>query len=124
MVESFPFAMAIGAVLGLLAGLGVGGGTLLILWLTLIIKIDAGAAAGINLMFFIAAAGAVSLYRCRRGTLHLKAVLPGIAAGCITAAAGSVLRSMVDQQLLEQLFGILLLVTGVRELLYRPKKAI
>ena len=37
MLESFPIALLVGAILGFLSGLGVGGGSLLILWLTLVL---------------------------------------------------------------------------------------
>ena len=115
--------LLVGALTGVLAGMGIGGGTLLILWLTLAQNEDAGIAAGINLMFFIAAAGAVSIYRWRKGKLHLRAILPAIIAGCITAATASLLHSSVDQELARKAFGILLLIAGTKELLYRPKKA-
>ena len=51
MLESFPVALGISVVLGVLAGLGVGGGSLLVLWLTLIVGIDHPQARIINLMF-------------------------------------------------------------------------
>ncbi len=123
MLESVPFCIAVGLVLGFLAGMGVGGGSLLILWLTLILQIDAGMARAINLMFFIAAAGSVSLFRWRKGTLDLRSILPAVIAGCAAAALCSNLRSLLDESVAEKLFGILLLVTGFRELLYRPRKA-
>jgi len=53
MLESFPVLLAIGSVLGFLAGLGVGGGSLLMLWLTLVIGTDHSVARNINLLFFI-----------------------------------------------------------------------
>ena len=53
----------VGVILGVLAGLGVGGGTLLILWLTLIADTASVTARAINLMFFLVAAGSVSLFR-------------------------------------------------------------
>ena len=65
MLESFPFALVVGVVLGYLSGLGVGGGSLLILWLTLVLGMEQGTARAINLMFFITAAGAVSVLRWR-----------------------------------------------------------
>lgn len=123
MLNTFPVAVAVGAVMGILAGLGIGGGTVLVLWLTLLLNEDAGIAAGINLMFFLAAAGAVSFYRWRKGTLHFKAVLPAIIAGCITAAASSFLRGWINEDLARKAFGVLLLFTGLKELLYRPTKA-
>ena len=39
MLESLPVTLIIGTLLGFLSGLGVGGGSLLILWLTVILQI-------------------------------------------------------------------------------------
>lgn len=122
MLSSAPVAVIVGIILGFLAGLGVGGGTLLILWLTLVLETDPEIARMINLMFFLAAAGAVSLRRLKKGTLRFRKILPAALAGCAAAAVASLLAQNMDVTLLKKAFGILLLVTGVRELLYRPRK--
>ena len=44
--------LVVGLVLGFLAGLGIGGGSLLILWLTLFANTGPQTARAINLMFF------------------------------------------------------------------------
>lgn len=124
MLNSFPISAAVGAVLGLLAGLGTGGGSLLLIWLTLIIGAEADLSRTVNLLFFLTSAGCVSFLRLKKGNLRLKKILPGIIAGCIAAAAFSILGRYLDDALLRKAFGILLLITGIRELLYRPRKAI
>ena len=103
--------------------MGIGGGTLLILWLTLVLDMDPGTARAINLMFFIAAAGSVSLVRLKQKSVPWKTILPAIVFGCIGAFLLSMLSKYVDTALLKKLFGGLLLITGLRELFYRPKKA-
>lgn len=123
MLESIPFCIITGVILGFLAGIGVGGGSLLILWLTLILNMDPRISRGINLMFFITAAGSVSLFRLKKGSLNFKKVLPAILAGGILAAVASLLRDNIDTTLLEKLFGGLLIITALRELTYRPQKA-
>lgn len=123
MLSSFPVAVFAGVILGYLAGLGVGGGSLLILWLTLILGIDSGTASTINLLFFITAASAVSLLRWKNGTLHFKKILPAILSGSICAALVSLLARQIDSSIIEKLFGGLLLIIGLRELFYRPRKA-
>ena len=123
MLESFPIALLMGFLLGILAGLGIGGGSLLILWLTLVLGIEQSTARAINLMFFICAAGAVSILRWKKGTLKIRAILPAVIAGCIAAALFSWLGTKLDIQTARKLFGILLLATGLRELFYRPRKA-
>lgn len=122
MLESFPIALITGVLLGYLAGIGIGGGSLLILWLTLVLHMDQNTARSINLMFFIAAAGAVSFFRWKQGTLQFKKLLPSILAGCLTAALFSWFSTQLDVEKLKKVFGVLLLVTGIRELLYRPRK--
>lgn len=123
MLESFPVAVIAGILLGYLAGLGVGGGSLLILWLTLVLNMPQGTARMVNLLFFITAAGTVSIFRWKQGTLQIKKILPAILAGCFAAAVFSWLSTRLDVSSLKKLFGILLLLTGLRELFYRPRKA-
>ncbi len=120
---SFPSAVAVGCALGFLSGLGIGGGSLLILFLTLIAHMDASTARCINLLFFIPCALCSSLFRLRQKQLPLKKLLLPIAAGCITAAVASRFGAWLDTQILKKIFGILLLATGLRELCYRKKGA-
>ncbi len=122
MLESFPVALAVSVFLGFLAGLGVGGGSLLVLWLTLIVGVEHPQARIINLMFFIPAAIITSVFRWKQGSLDLKKVLPAILAGCIAAAGFSWLTRYLELELLKKLFGGLLLIAGIRELLYKEKQ--
>ena len=108
MLESFWFSVFVGTILGALAGLGVGGGSLLMLWLTVVIGMEHGQARGINLLFFLPAAG-------------IRRILPGIIGGCAAALLGSYLGFRMELELLRKIFGGLLLVTGLRELFYRPR---
>ncbi|MBE6959308.1 MAG: sulfite exporter TauE/SafE family protein [Ruminococcaceae bacterium] len=123
MLTSLPVSIVIGVLLGFLAGMGVGGGSLLILWLTLIVGISHPEARWINLVFFITAAGSVSVFRWKKGTVQIRKLLPAIIAGSISAALFAWLRGYLQPQLLQKGFGLLLLFTGIRELLYRPRKA-
>jgi uncharacterized membrane protein YfcA len=113
----------VGLVLGFLAGLGIGGGSLLILWLTLCVGTEPITARAINLMFFLTAAGSVSIFRLKNGDLQFKSILPAVVSGCIAAAIGSWFGTWIDQSVLKKIFGGLLLITGLREMFYRPRKA-
>ena len=106
MLESFPFSLAVATVLGFLAGLGVGGGSLLVMWLTLVVGISQPEARIINLMFFIPAALISSLFRWKQGNLDIKKVIPAIAAGCLSAAVFSWVSRFVAQDMLQKLFGV------------------
>lgn len=123
MLESFPFAAAVGAVLGFLAGLGVGGGSLLMLWLTVVLGTQYTTARTINLLFFIPTALISCFFRRKQNTLDFRKILPAMICGTVSAAVFSLLSSHLELEMLKKLFGILLLITGLRELFYRPRKA-
>ena len=122
MLTSFPVSVAIGTVLGFLSGLGTGGGSLLILWLTLVIGTPQAEARAMNLLFFLPAALVACLFRWKQGRLDFRKVLPAILSGSAAAALCTFLSAHWDTAILKKLFGILLLFTGIRELLYKPKK--
>lgn len=121
MLNSLPIILIIGTLFGFLAGLGVGGGSLLVLWLTLILQMETAAARSINLLFFLPSALIACAFRLRQGNLKIKPLLPAILAGCISAGVFSVISSQLDVLVLKKLFGIVLLFTGLRELFYRPR---
>ena len=123
MLDTLPVALIAGTVLGILAGLGIGGGSLLILWLTMVLHMDAMAARSINLLFFIPSAAVVCVLRLRQGNLKIRPLLPAALAGCAAAALFSWISTTVDTQILKKLFGLVLLFTGLRELCYRPRNA-
>ena len=122
MLESIPFVLAISTLLGFLAGIGVGGGSLLIMWLTIVLQMHYPQARILNLLFFLPSALVASFFRWKQGSLQVKKILPAILAGSVAAAAFSILSNHMDIQLLKKAFGVLLLITGIRELLYRPKQ--
>ena len=122
MLDSPAIIIVIAAILGFLAGIGVGGGSLLILWLTVIIKIEHPAARIMNLLFFIPSALIATIYRWKKG-LNWKKILPAIAAGCISAACFSYISTKIDTDIIKKIFGGLLLLTGAKEVFYRERKA-
>ena len=122
MIVSIPFILILGTLLGFLSGIGIGGGSLLILWLTIVLEVPHPIARGINLLFFLPSALVSCFFRWRHGSLNLSMLLPAIATGCICAALFSWISTMLDTALLHKLFGGMLIITGVREILYKPKR--
>ena len=115
-------SIIVGTLLGFLAGLGIGGGSLLILWLTFVMGMPHQMARGINLLFFLPAAVVACVFRWRQGNVDFKGVLPAILAGCAAAGFCAWIAPRMDMELLKKLFGGLLLLTGLRELFYKPRK--
>ena len=123
MLNALPVMLLIGALLGFLSGLGVGGGSLLMLWLTLVLGFDHTIARNINLLFFLPAAAIASFFRWKQGALSFKKIFPAVIVGCISAGICAYLSRHIEITLIKKLFGGLLLATGIRELFYRPRKA-
>lgn len=121
MVESLPVVLIVGTAMGFLTGLGIGGGSLLILWLTMVVDMDPVTARAINLLFFLPSAIIACFFRWRQGLIPWKIIFPAIIAGAVSAALFSWLGSRLDVSLLKKLFGGLLILTGLRELFYKGK---
>ena len=121
MLESFPVILIVGTVLGFLSGIGIGGGSLLILWLTLMLGVEPQVARSINLLFFIPSALIACCFRWKQGCLNIRQVLPAVIAGCAAAGIFSFVGMSWDTRMMKKLFGLLLIATGIRELLYRPE---
>lgn len=111
----------IGAALGFLSGLGVGGGSLLLLWLTLIAGVPQSEARVMNLMFFLPCALVATLFRWRSVKMDKGLLLAAVGAGLAGAWLGNIIGPGLDQELLRKAFGVMFLLCGVRELRYRPK---
>lgn len=111
----------VAALLGTLAGLGVGGGSILLLWLTLVEKIPIEQARVFNLMFFIPGASIVGFHAIKNSEIPTKAILPAVIGGCASALLFSKLQAFLPVAVLKKLFGVILLCTGIREIRYRPR---
>lgn len=121
MLDSLPVILIVGTVLGFLSGLGIGGGSLLILWLTMVLNMDPVTARGINLLFFIPSALIACLFRIRQGTLKIRRILPSVLAGCVAAAVFSWISTILDVGILKKMFGLLLLVIGLQQIFHAKK---
>ena len=119
MVEYLAFPVAI--VFGFLAGLGVGGGSLLMLWLTSVVNMDYSVAKTVNLLFFLPTALIATLFHKKEGSVNIRKILPAILFACIASAIFSHLSKQIDTSLLKKLLGGILIITGLRELFYRPR---
>lgn len=115
-------AFAAGAATGVLSGFGVGGGTLLLVYMTLLAGVEQQAAQGINLLYFLPA-GLLALPAHRKnGYIETAALIPAIAAGLVCAGVAAWLATAVDTALLRRYFGIFLIFVGLWELLGKGKR--
>lgn len=111
-----------GLVCGVLSGLGVGGGTLLMVWMTAVVGLSQQTAQGINLLYFLPTAVCALFFHIKNRLICWKVVIPAAVAGCLVAAGTAWLATSMDTALLRRLFGIFLLIVGVTEVFYRKKR--
>ena len=118
-MSGWALPLLAGAAAGVLSGFGVGGGTLLLVWLTAVAGLPQDQAQGINLLYFLPAAGAALPAHAKNGYLEKEVLLPAIAAGLIAAGLGAWAATGLDDGVLRRCFGGFLLVIGLRELFRR-----
>ena len=103
----------IGAAAGVLASWGVGGGTLLLIVLTLLLDVPQRTAQSINLLFFLPCAAAALLIHRKQGYLRNDLLRRLIPVGSVFAAGAAFLAPRLDTALLRRPFGLLLLFAAV-----------
>lgn len=118
-MKGFAFAAVAGALTGVLSAFGVGGGSLLLVYMTAFAGIPQDLAQGINLLYFLPTAGAALPSHLRDGNIEKAALLPAIAAGLAGTALAAWAATGLDVELLRKCFGAFLLAVGLRELLRR-----
>ena len=110
-----------GVLTGILSGFGVGGGTLLLIYLTAWVGMDQHLAQGINLLYFLPAAATALPSHFKNDYVDRSAAVPAILAGLVATAGGAWLATALDVELLRRLFGGYLLIIGLKEL-FRKKQ--
>jgi len=119
----FIIDLIAGILISTLAGLGVGGGGLLVVYLTVAKDISQIEAQGINLLFFVVAGAASLIIHIKKRKLEFKSIILMIIFGSIGAVAGSFIANSTDATIVKKIFGGFLLVSGLIELFSKTKKA-
>lgn len=104
-----------GILSGIVAALGMGGGTILILLLGIFTEIGQHFIQGINLVVFIPTSIVAILMNIKNKTINYKQALPIIILGIVGAFLGSFLAFKFDNRILKKLFGIFLLIIAILE---------
>ena len=112
--------LAVGAATGVLSGFGVGGGTLLLVYMTAFAGVEQRLAQGINLLYFLPAGLLALPAHVKNGYIEKPALLPAIGAGLACAALAAWAATAMEVELLRKLFGAFLIVVGLMELFTKP----
>ncbi len=109
-------AIIAGLCSGIISGMGIGGGTILIPALTMLLGTNQHIAQGVNLLYFLPTAIVALLIHKKNKVLELKMAIPIILFGVGGAALGAFIALKLDQSLLRRLFGIFLFFMGSYEI--------
>lgn len=110
---SWIWFVVAGLASGVIAGMGMGGGTFLIPVLTIFFDIVQSKAQGINLFAFLPCAVVSLIVHIKNKLVDFKVGLPIIFAGVISSALASMLALNLKNEFLQVLFGIFLLIIGL-----------
>lgn len=113
--------LMVGAATGVLSGFGVGGGTLLLVYMTAFAGVEQRLAQGINLLYFLPAGLMALPSHIKNGYIERPALVPSIGAGLVCAALAAWAAAAMDVALLKKFFGGFLIAVGAMELIGRKK---
>ena len=106
----------VGFLTGILASMGLGGGFVLVVWLTLFMNVEQKTAQGINLLFFLPIALISLIIHIKNRLVEKKLVKKMALGGILGSVLGTLGSQLLDNSMLRMLFALFLLAFGLREL--------
>ncbi len=111
----------VGAATGVLAGCGVGGGTLLLLYMTALGGVSFADAKWINLLFFTVTAVIALISHIKNKLIDYRATIICALCGIVTAIPAALFAQTLQEGALSKIFGALFIIAGIREVLAKEK---
>lgn len=123
MIKTEIIILLIGGFLsGAIGSLGVGGGGVLIVFLTFFMNFSRSESSVINLIFFIPIAVFSVIMYLKQKTIDLKTALRLVIPGLLGSGLGVFLSGIVKTDILSKLFGVLLIAASIKTLFSPAKK--
>ncbi len=118
------FEILIGLVSGFVSGMGMGGGTILILCLSMFMGVEQHIAQATNLVFFIPTSIIAIITNIKQKYIDFKVAIPIAISGIVGAIIGAILSAKTDVKALKKYFGIFLGLIAIWEIYSLIKKYI
>lgn len=116
---SWLWASLIGAASGILASMGMGGGFILLVYLTLFIDIEQKTAQGVNLLFFIPIIIVSVAIHIKNKLIDIKTALICGGIGAATVFAGFWAANSLENIWLRRAFAVFIIIAGLKDLFSR-----
>lgn len=120
---NFAVIAIVSFVTGVLASLGLGGGMVLIIYLTVFANISQINAQGINLIFFVPIAMVSLYYHNKNNLIEWKKTVPILIAGTVFVIIFSIIANNTDNSILQKLFGGFVIIAGIKEVFTKGKNS-
>ncbi len=111
----------VGFLSGMTASMGLGGGFILVIYLTTILEINQIDAQGMNIMFFIPIAIISIFFHIKNKLIDKKPLLFSIISGIFGVLIGISTTFLFKVEFLSKLFSIMLFIFGLRELFHKKQ---
>lgn len=105
-----------GLIAGIITGLGMGGGTILILLLSVFLGQDQHVAQATNLIFFIPTSIAAIYTNLKYKNVNLKLALTVSSFGVLGAIIGATISSAINSAILKKFFAVFILIIAIYEI--------
>lgn len=113
----FVLKIIIGVVGGVVAGMGMGGGTLIIPLLTLLLGFDQIHAQGVNLIAFLPMSVVALFIHFKNKLVEIKSTWMLALVGCVFSLIGSLFAVQIENKILKKIFALFLIVLAIWQLL-------
>ena len=115
-------ALLAGLFSGIIGGMGLGGGAVLIIFLSVFKDVEQLKAQGINLLFFIPIALVAVIIYALKKQIKWKLTIPIAIGGILGAAGGFFLTDIIGGNFTAKLFGGFLILLGIKEIFSKQAK--
>lgn len=105
-----------GIISGMVSGIGMGGGAILILVLSVFVGVDQHIAQATNLVFFIPTSISAIITTIKEKLINWKIGLPVAVSGVVGAIIGAKISVKLDVKYLKKYFGIFLILITIYEI--------
>ena len=118
---SFVLPLLAGFLAGIAGAMGLGGGSVLIIYLSVFAGVEQLAAQGINLIFFLPTAAVAVFIYSKKGIIKWRKILPVMIFGAVGTIITGFWVGQLKAELIKSIFGFVIVFYGLYELFCRKK---